>query len=160
MNETILKAISNLLNEHGIYTIFDYEALDTPTGLRVALSFTKSSLSSAAFGEYMGVSSDGVNFYEVYGYKNELDISLKIYTDSYSTAATDCKNTCLAIQEALNDLPSSIRIREMCVDELTYNKTTGLYSQEITLDCRAYLLRDLDIDTGEFLDFRLRGAIN
>ena len=75
--------------------------------------------------------------------------------------AADCERGCeTATEVLLGGLPEGVRTGELTWEAICWEKTTGMFLRRGVLECRALFLAESAVESGEFLDFRLKGVIS
>ena len=75
--------------------------------------------------------------------------------------AADCERSCeTATEVLLGGLPEGVRTGELTWEAICWEKTTGMFLRRGVLECRALFLAESAVESGEFLDFRLKGVMS
>ena len=53
-----------------------------------------------------------------------------------------------------------VRTGELTWEAICWEKTTGMFLRRGVLECRALFLAESAVESGEFLDFRLKGVMS
>ena len=108
-------------------------------------------LLSSGAGEYLGMR----NGQEIYGFRAEICAA----ADVFARDANACLETLDALGRALRSLPAGLRGIEMKCGQVQPDADTGLYCLPVEIMGTAYFSAQQDEDSGEFLDFTLRGVL-
>ncbi len=161
MTDTILDTIVSLLNAKGLDAQRSFGNFALPsTKPRVCVSLKRSALLSSGAGDYLGETFDNGLARELYGYRCEAVISLDIYAPYTQDGAAECSAVAASIVHIMADAPASFKHRSTLCDAVSYDRDLRLYHLHTELDCLFFLLRELDQETGQFLDFKLKGDIS
>lgn len=156
--DSVTSAVTQTLQTAHIPAVSAYPShgLD-PDRAVVCVSVQKCECLSGAFAEYLGLSYDDFdNRIELYGQRLDLVLGLDIYAP-HDDGPESCSSLFLQISQALHALPSGLRVRKLSAGNAAPDKTTGLFHCPVALHCRALLIARADPDSGEFLDFVLKG---
>lgn len=163
MLETIIQALLNTLSKAGIRCVSQYpmDALEPENGAVVCVGVKSSRLLSSGAGEYLGIrEAESGNRSEVFGFRLELNLGLDIFApDEEGEGALGCVSMFSLISDALYELPSGLKNRELVCGAPKPDGLTEMYHCPCELRCAAYLVCEADDETGEFADFVLRGVL-
>ena len=113
--------------------------------------------STIGFCNYLGEIYDDTEgtVREVYGKQLNGTIIVDIRAQSASACELGCET---AAQVLDNDLPESIRMKEMTWEALAWEKETGMFVRRCILHCQALFVAKTADDETTFLDFQLKGV--
>ena len=85
----------------------------------------------------------------------------QITVELRANRAADCERGCeTATEVLLGGLPEGVRTGELTWEAICWEKTTGMFLRRGVLECRALFLTESAVESGEFLDFRLKGVMS
>lgn len=85
----------------------------------------------------------------------------QITVELRANRAADCERSCeTATEVLLGGLPEGVRTGELTWEAICWEKTTGMFLRRGVLECRALFLAESAVESGEFLDFRLKGVMS
>ena len=116
----------------------------------------------AGVGEYLGTKYDAQKdkYIELYGKKLDIKIGFDIFSpDNESYGARSCTKIWGELAGAWSNMPEGIKVRKISCGTTEYDKSADMYLCEAEMECTAFLYAAADDDTGEFLDFKLKGEI-
>ena len=111
--------------------------------------------------DYLGEQEDAATGQsrEVYGRLLDITLSLDTWADREAGAGT-CQEMLERIHEAvLSGLPAGLRPGDMAWEEVRWDQETGMFCQQGTLRCGAYLTATTQEETGVLSDFILKGVL-
>lgn len=157
MLDTVIGAFVGVLREGGIDALREYpDARLGRKGAPVVCVGAKSGrLSGSGMGEYLGTNqADGR---ELYALRLELVLGMDIF------APLGWEGGCLSVFEQVSALlprlPSGLRPSALVSGEVLPDTDTGLLRSRCEMHCTASLVGEADEETGEFLDFELKGVL-
>ena len=122
-----------------------------------AVSIQRFQSLAAGLDGYLGRKYDrgSAGWQELYGRKMEVWLELA----AYAPLAAGCAALLERAHDALTaGLAAGLRPEEMSWEQATWDTETGLYRQKAVLRCRAFLVAAVPEETGQLLDFRLKGV--
>ena len=85
----------------------------------------------------------------------------QITVELRANRAADCERGCeTATEVLLGGLPEGVRTGELTWEAICWEKATGMFLRRGVLECRALFLAESAVESGEFLDFRLKGVMS
>lgn len=112
-------------------------------------------LLSSGAGEYLGLRSDGGSLCEIYGFRAELCVCM----DIFARTAKRCAELLDGIGGALGGISGGLRDTALSCGEAAPDTDTGMYLLPVEMTGIAWFTAAQDEDSGEFLDFTLRGVL-
>lgn len=127
----------------------------------VAVSLSRVACAPGGFMDYLGVRKDpetGAES-EVYGREAELTLALDVFSpkdggEGACQTAAEAVVECLVCQGA-----AGLAALEVQAGRVEFLEADGLYRQEISCRCKAWLAARADDETGVFTDFEVRGRL-
>ena len=131
------------------------------TAPTAAVGFAGGAGETAGFSDYLGQRYDGKKetWVDTYGRRLEVTAAIDAFS-SREAGAAGCTELLEKAYEALygGPLPSGLKLDGAAWDETRWDEILAMYRQRLTLRCRAYFLADVQAETGEILDFKLKGV--
>ena len=159
--EQILCAVTQALSGDGYSVIRAYPRSGAARWSHpvVAVSIKAGSQISTGFGEYLGVKNDPERgALELYGKRVELTVAADIYSPKdMDNGAQKCAQVFAAICTAAGALPQGIKCGGVSCQETELDGKTGMFLCRCELKLQAYLYAEDDGESGQILDFRLKG---
>ena len=157
----IRTAVLEALQKAGIPAMAQYpdRQAKSYTGAAATVGVGAASGKAAGFCHYLGEMTDPETqaVRERYGRELTGQITVELRADR----AADCESGCETATEALlNGLPEGIRTGDLTWEAICWEKNTGMFLRRGSLACRALFLAESDAESGEFLDFRLKGVMS
>ena len=164
MYSAIIDAVVGVLSENQLRAMqgFPESATQLRAGTLVCVSVKDARSLSSGMGEYLGRSFDpqGNDKGEIYGLKLEMVIGLDIFAPpGEGHGAAECLEYYGAISRALSSLPAGLKIKELRCGAAEPDSLTEGYKCPAEIHCVAHIIGEADADTGEFLDFNLKGVL-
>lgn len=162
MTDTVLDAIVASLADAGIDAVRAYPnaALSRSRGPVVCVGMRSNRLLSPGMGDYLGQRAAPGAVSELYGLRAECAAALDIFSpDDAAFGAAGCVRCAEAVSSALAALPSGLRLRALRLGETEFDGETGMFRMTAEMDFTAFLVREMNADTGEFTDFTLKGVL-
>ncbi|NCB51060.1 MAG: hypothetical protein EOM54_04150 [Clostridia bacterium] len=163
MLDAVLDAVVAALTASGVSAVrqFPDSEIDRDSGPVVCVGLKSNKLVSAGAGDYMGERTDGGVVSEVYGFRMSPVIALDIYSPADGeNGAEGCVSAAEAISSALSEFPSGLKSRELVCGQTKFDGTTEMFHMPVELNCAAFLIREMNGETGEFTDFVLKGVLS
>ena len=157
MLDTIIGALADVLTEGGVNAVREYPGTrpvrrDEPV---VCVGVKSGRLTGSGMGEYIG--TDKTDGMEIYALRLELVISMDIF------APVDFSGGCISVLEKISSLlpvfPAGIKPAAIVSGEVSPDFDTEMLRCNTELHCTASLTCQADEETGEFLDFKLKGTV-
>ena len=157
MLDTIIGALADVLTQGGINAVQEYPGTrpvrrNEPV---VCVGVKSGRLTGSGMGEYMG--TDKTDGREIYALRLELVIGMDIF------APVDYDGGCISVLEKISSLmpvfPSGIKPSAIVSGEVAPDYDTEMLRCNAELHCTASLTCQTDEETGEFLDFVLKGTV-
>lgn len=159
MTDTILDTLTACLTEAGVPAVraWPETKLDTDSAC-VCVGLKSCKASGSGMGEYLGVrqASGGSEETELYGVRMEIEIALTVFAPT----AAACASALDLLSAALDLLPSGLKAQALICTETKPDKTAGMFRCEAVLCAQAYFVAESNAESGEFLDFELRGVLH
>lgn len=159
MTDTVLDTLTACLTAAGVPAVraWPETALDTDSAC-VCVGLKSCKASGSGMGEYLGIraASGGSGETELYGLRLETEIALTVLAPT----AADCASTLDSLSAALDTLPSGLKAQALICTETKPDRAAGMFRCEAVLCALAYFIAESDAETGEFLDFELRGVLH
>lgn len=154
-------AVLEALQKAGIPAMerFPEERARRYTGAVAAVGVGTASGKTAGFCHYLGetVDEETQTVRERYG----KELSGQIVVELRAERAADCEQGCeTATEMLLSGLPDGIQTGELVWEGIVWEKATGMFLRRGSLGCRALFLAECETESGEFLDFRLKGVLS
>lgn len=154
-------AVLEALQQAGIPSVerFPSERARAYPGAVAAVGVGAAGGKTAGFCHYLGETVDPQTqaVRERYGKA----LSGQIAVELRAARAADCEQGCETATEALlGGLPDGIRTGELTWEGIIWEKATGMFLRRGSLACEALFLAECEAESGEFLDFRLKGVLN
>lgn len=154
-------AVLHALRAAGIPAMerFPAERIRAHDGAVAAVGVGTASGKTAGFCHYLGevVDAHTQAVRERYG----KELSGQIIVELRAEKAADCEQGCeTATETLLSQLPEGIQTGELVWEAIVWEKATGMFLRRGNLACRALFLAECEAETGEFLDFRLKGVVS
>ena len=157
----IRTAVLEALRKAGIPAMEQYPAQRAKayTGAAATVGVGAVSGKTAGFCHYLGEMVDPKTQAVLERYGKEL--SGQITVELRANRAADCDRGCeTATEVLLGGLPEGVRTGELTWEAICWEKTTGMFLRRGVLECRALFLTESAVESGEFLDFRLKGVMS
>lgn len=151
MFEELISAIVDALAKRGIPAAAQYRRELLSESRLVCVGMRSGRLLSPGAGEYLGM-RDGQ---EIYGFRAEVCAA----ADIFAMDADECLETLDSLGGALGSLPAGLRGIEMKCGQVQPDDDTGMYCLPVEITGTAYFSARTDEDSGQFLDFSLRGVL-
>lgn len=161
MFKAILASVTELLKQAGINAAQSFPAkyLDRSETL-VTVSLLSAKLSSSGCGNYIGICGSGADYRELYGSRAKLKFELGIYSPAIpGDGADDCTEVLDEIISALSGEAGGMKIRSIDCGQTQPDSKSGMLLCRCTVECSAYLTREVSGDGTVFGDFTLRGEL-
>lgn len=127
------------------------------SGVVAAVGVGAASGKTAGFCHYLGEMKDPETQAVRERYGKELFGQITV--ELRANRAADCERGCeTATEVLLGGLPEGVRTGELTWEAICWEKTTGMFLRRGVLECRALFLAESAVESGEFLDFRLKGV--
>lgn len=127
----------------------------------VAVSLSRVVCTPGGFRDYLGLRTDPETGKEseVYGREAELTLALDVFSprdggEGACQAAAEAVVECLVCQGA-----AGLAALETQAGRAEFLEDGGLYRQEVSCRCRAWLAARMDDEAGSFTDFEVRGSL-
>lgn len=128
------------------------------SGVVAAVGVGAASGKTAGFCHYLGEMKDPETQAVRERYGKELFGQITV--ELRANRAADCERSCeTATEVLLGGLPEGVRTGELTWEAICWEKTTGMFLRRGVLECRALFLAESAVESGEFLDFRLKGVL-
>ena len=129
------------------------------SGVVAAVGVGAASGKTAGFCHYLGEMKDPETQAVRERYGKELFGQITV--ELRANRAADCERGCeTATEVLLGGLPEGVRTGELTWEAICWEKTTGMFLRRGVLECRALFLAESAVESGEFLDFRLKGVMS
>lgn len=129
------------------------------SGVVAAVGVGAASGKTAGFCHYLGEMKDPETQAVRERYGKELFGQITV--ELRANRAADCERGCeTATEVLLGGLPEGVRTGELTWEAICWEKTTGMFLRRGVLECRALFLTESAVESGEFLDFRLKGVMS
>ena len=129
------------------------------SGVVAAVGVGAASGKTAGFCHYLGEMKDPETQAVRERYGKELFGQITV--ELRANRAADCERGCeTATEVLLGGLPEGVRTGELTWEANCWEKTTGMFLRRGVLECRALFLAESAVESGEFLDFRLKGVMS
>ena len=129
------------------------------SGVVAAVGVGAASGKTAGFCHYLGEMKDPETQAVRERYGKELFGQITV--ELRANRAADCERGCeTATEVLLGGLPEGVRTGELTWEAICWEKTTGMFLRRGVLECRALLLAESAVESGVFLDFRLKGVMS
>lgn len=157
MLDTVIGAFIGVLRDSGIDAVREYPGtrLGRKTAPVVCVGAKSGKLSGSGMGEYLG--TDRYDGREIYALRLELVLGMDIF------APPGYEGGCLSVFEKISSLlprlPSGLRPSALVSGEVLPDADTEMLRSGCEMHCTASLLGEADGETGEFLDFKLKGVL-
>ena len=126
-----------------------------------AVSLCRVVCAPGGFKDYLGVMKDPQSGAEseVYGREAELTLALDVFAprdggESVCQTAAEAVVECLVCRGA-----AGLAALEVQAGRVEFLEKDGLYRQEISCRCKAWLVARMDEDSGVFVDFEVKGRL-
>lgn len=126
-----------------------------------AVAVSKVVCAPGGFQDYLGVGKDPETGREreVYGREAELTLALDIFAPR-DGGADACREAAEAAAECLVCRGAAgVPALEVCIGRIEFLERDGLYRQEATCRCGAWLTARADEEAGAFTDFEVKGRM-
>ena len=125
----------------------------------VLVSLRRCDALSGGFQEYLGelYNENTGAWEEFYGKKLELELGLDLYAPEAASEDALQELAEKLVQALTLEQPQGLRVGEITCGGIEWDRNQRCLRQEITAKCTAWL-RAVCADSGEFLDFELRGG--
>lgn len=156
--ELILQTVLTALQDAGVRATerFPQTALDRTASI-VCVSVQSGIIERPSFGRYLGLYQSGQEEpVELYGWKHDVTVLLELYVP----LGSGWTSLFSAVVQALENLPSGLRVKKVTRGELAPDRETEMFRCPCTLECTAYLVRIGQEDTVYWSDFVVRGDLN
>lgn len=157
----IRSAVLKALQEAGISALEQFPAAKAKaySGAVAAVGVGAASGKAAGFCHYLGEMVDPKTQAVLERYGKELQGQITV--ELRAERAAECESGCESATEALLEgLPEGIRTGDLTWEAICWEKVTGMFLRRGALECRALFLAERDAESGEFLDFRLKGVMS
>ena len=157
----IRKAVLEALRGAGIQAMeaFPEKQAMAYSGVVAAVGVGAASGKTAGFCHYLGEMKDPETQAVRERYGKELFGQITV--ELRANRAADCERGCeTATEVLLGGLPEGVRTGELTWEAICWEKTTGMFLRRGVLECRALFLAESAVESGEFLDFRLKGVMS
>ena len=155
------KAVLEALRGAGIQAmeVFPEKQAMAYSGVVAAVGVGAASGKTAGFCHYLGEMKDPETQAVRERYGKELFGQITV--ELRANRAADCERGCeTATEVLLGGLPEGVRTGELTWEAICWEKTTGMFLRRGVLECRALFLAESAVESGEFLDFRLKGVMS
>lgn len=155
----IRMAVLDALRGAGIQAmeVFPEKQAMAYSGVVAAVGVGAASGKTAGFCHYLGEMKDPETQAVRERYGKELFGQITV--ELRANRAADCERGCeTATEVLLGGLPEGVRTGELTWEAICWEKTTGMFLRRGVLECRALFLTESAVESGEFLDFRLKGV--
>lgn len=157
----IRTAVLEALKAAGIAAVerFPEERVRAYTGAVAAVGVGAASGNTVGFCHYLGERTDPETqaVRERYGKELAGEITVELRAER----AADCEAGCeTATEVLLSGLPEGIRTGDLTWEAICWERATGMFLRRGVLACRALFLTECEAESGEFLDFRLKGVVS
>jgi len=157
MLDTVMDAFTKALRDGGVDALREYPG--TRIGRRkmplVCVGAKSGRLSGSGMGDYLGTDKNGGG--EIYALRLELVLGMEIFSP------VEYDGGCIAVFEkisaALPQLPSGLKPSALICGEVSPDYDTGMLKCGAELHCTASLVCRAEEETGEFMDFELKGVL-
>ena len=151
MFDEVISAIIAALRKKGIPAAAQYRGELLRENRLVCVGIRGGRMLSSGAGEYLGLK----NGRELFGFRAEITAAADIFAES----AAGCLSLLDKLGGALGSLPGGLRGAALSCEEVRPDEDTGLYRLPAEICGTAYFSAEQDEDSGEFLDFTLRGVL-
>lgn len=153
----IRKAVLDALRGAGIAAMeaFPAEQAMAYSGAVAAVGVGAASGKTAGFCHYLGEMRDPET--QVIRERYGKELFGQITVELRANRAVDCET---ATEVLLGGLPEGVRTGELTWEAICWEKATEMFLRRGVLECRALFLAESAVESGEFLDFRLKGVMS
>ena len=156
----VKQAVMTALEETGLQTKsrFSADSARRSTAPTAVVGVKQARGKAAAMGHYLGLerTASGKER-ELYGRSLEVTVSVDVYTAAGGDGCEEAMEQ--AAQALLEGLPSGLRLQSISWGETEWDGKSRLWLRRGTAEYLAQFLASADAESGEFLDFRLKGVL-
>lgn len=137
---------------------FPEERVKSYSGAVAAVGVGTAEGKTMGFCHYLGEMTDPETqaVRERYGKELKGEITVELRAERAAVCEAGCEQ---ASEVLLGGLPEGIRAEELTWEAICWEKATGMFLRRGALTCRALFLAECEAETGEFLEFRLKGVV-
>ncbi|WP_352416678.1 hypothetical protein [Oscillibacter ruminantium] len=152
-------AVISALKSAGVAAVPAYEGnAKKYAGAVAAVDVATAEGKAVGLSSYLGESWDEKNgtVRELYGMQMEVTISLSVRAERAEICETAMET---AVGALMGGLPAGLRLGKMSWSGIAWDKTTGMFLRKGSAACRAAFLAEDSDETGNLLDFILKGTM-
>ncbi|MDL2300437.1 hypothetical protein LJC01_02195 [Clostridiaceae bacterium OttesenSCG-928-D20] len=155
MLDTITNTLLSFFEDNKINAVLEYppRLISRDDEHTVSIGTRSAKISSSGFGDYIGLEKGSER--ELFALKVEQVLGMGIYCPV--KAAGSPIKIFEKIASCISKLPSGIKVSGLICGETAIDRETGLRRSDCEIHLEASLLCHRDEETGEFLDFKIKG---
>lgn len=157
----VKEAILSALKEAGLTALgrFGTQAERSYTGPVAVIGVAQAAGKPMGLGGYLGTvyDPDAGTEREIYGRMLEVTVSVDVYAPGGADACESAMET--AAETLMAGLPAGLRLRSLQWGQTEWDEDSGLYLRRGTAEYTAQFTATASAETGEILDFELKGVM-